>query len=132
MRIFVMVLLLLGAHFSLTVFAPAPAGKAKFYWPFAEDSKPIVGGIGGLPKQGNSVVIPLLALLAGLCLLAATLALFSVAVPKDWWPALVVAGSSASIVLYVLYLGPNALLPMAIDVVLLWGVLVQHWSATGL
>ena len=47
MKFVVLFLVILGAHFSLTPFAPAPAGAAKFYWPFAADSKPWLGFIGG-------------------------------------------------------------------------------------
>jgi len=131
-RILVLVLLLLGAHFSLTPFAPAQAGKARFYWPFAADSRSILSRVGGLPSQSGSIVTPLLGGLAGLCFLAAVPALFSVVVPASWWPFLVAVGSVASILLYVLYLGPNSLLPIAIDLVLLWGVLIQHWTVAAL
>lgn len=40
MRFVVLALLLLGAQFSATAFAPAEAGKAWLLWPFADDSKP--------------------------------------------------------------------------------------------
>ena len=132
MRIVVLALLIVAAHFSLTAFAPGQAGKALIYWPFAADSKPILAGVGGLPQQGGSILTPALAGLAGLCLLAAVAALFGVVVPADWWTLLVVAGSVLSITLFVLYLSPLSLLPIAIDLTLLWGVVLQHWTATAL
>lgn len=58
-RIVALVLLLLGAQFSATVFAPAATGKAWLLWPFANDSKSWLGVVGGLPKQSGSVVTPL-------------------------------------------------------------------------
>ena len=36
---------------------------------------------------------------------------------------------AASILLYVLYLGPFSLFPTLVDLILLWGVLNQHWTA---
>src|SRR3990172_2918439 len=81
MRIFVAVLLLLGAQFCLTAFAPTPAGKAWILWPFAEDSKPILNGVGGLPKQPGSLLTVLLAGVAGVGFLAAALGVFWRGIP---------------------------------------------------
>ena len=132
MRILVIILLILAAHFSLTPFAPAPVGQGTFYWPFAADSKSWLALIGGLPRQSGSVVTPLLAGLAGLGFLSAVIGLFGIAVPADVWPLLVAGASAASLLLYILYIGPWAILPMAIDAALLWGVLAQHWSVAAL
>jgi len=87
MRIIVLVLLIVAAHFSLIPFAPTSAGKAWFMWPFAADSKSWLGFVGGLPRQSGSVVTPLLAGLAGLGLLAAALGLFGV-LAQHWSVAL--------------------------------------------
>ena len=132
MRIIVIILLVLAAHFSLTPFAPAQAGKAMFYWPFAADSRPLLAFAGGLPSQSGSVLTPLLAGIAGLCLLAGALGLFGILVPANLWSLLVVAGAIASMLLYVVYFGVFALIPMIIDAVLLWGVFAQNWTAAGL
>jgi hypothetical protein len=70
MHIIVAMLLLLGAQFSLTAFAPAQPGKAWLLWPFAADAQPTLNGIGGLPQQSGSVLTPLLAGLSGLAFLA--------------------------------------------------------------
>lgn len=133
MRIVVTLLLLVGAHFSLTAFVPTQAGKAWIGWPFAADSRPILGGIGGLPGASGGLVTTVLAAVAGAGLLLAAISLFfGVIVPADWWQPLVVVAAAASILLYVLYLGLLALLPIALDVVILWGVLAQGWSLSGL
>ena len=126
MRYVILILLLLAAHFSLTPFAPAPVGKGTFYWPFAADSKPWLAGIGGLPQQSGRVITPLLAGLAGACFLAAALSLLGWVVPANWWMPLVLTASVASGLLYVLYLGPWSLLPIALDAVLLCGVFLQR------
>lgn len=128
----IIVLLLLATHFSLTPFAPAPAGKATFYWPFAADSKPWFAFIGGLPQQSGGFVTPLLAGLAGFGFLVAALSLLGWLIPAGWWMPSVVIACAASLLLYVLYFGMWAILPLAVDGVLLWGVLFQHWNVAGL
>lgn len=131
MKILVIVLLFLAAHFNATPFAPAPAGTAKFYWPFATDSKPWLGFIGGLPASGG-VVTSLLAGVAALGFVAALLALFGWLVPAHWFAPAILAASIASVLLYVLYFGAFSLLPLALDAILLVGVYVWHWSVAGL
>jgi hypothetical protein len=107
----------------LTALVPGP--RALFYWPFGPESKPIVGfGAGALTR--------LLSVIAGACLLAAAAALFGLIIPEAWFLPLVVVGSVASIVLYVLYLSVYSIIPIAIDVILLWGVLAQQWTAISL
>ncbi len=50
MRTIVIILLILGAHFSLTANVLARAGKAMLYWPFADDTKP-TSAFPGLPAR---------------------------------------------------------------------------------
>lgn len=126
MRYVVFALLLIAAHFAFTPFAPAPKGWIG--WPFGADSKPIFSFIGGLPSQSGNVLTPLLAGLAGLGFLGAVAALAGVAIPANWWKPLVMVAGIASALLYVLYFGKWSLLPLALDGVLLWGVLAQSWS----
>ncbi len=127
MKALLIVLLVLAAHFSATPFAPAPVGTAKFYWPFAEDSKPWLGFVGGLPVSGG-VVTALLAGVAALGFIASLLALFGWLVPAHWFTPSIVVASIVSILLYVLYFGAFSLLPIALDFILLWGILVRVWS----
>lgn len=133
MRFLILALLLLGAHFSLTAFAPAPAGKATFYWPFAADSRPWLPFIGGLPQQSGSVITPLLAGLAGLGFLLAALGLFGWVLPAAaWWTPVVLIASIASALLHIFYFGMGAIIPLIIDAVLIGGVLLQQWNVTAL
>jgi hypothetical protein len=88
--------------------------------------------MGGLPQQSGSVLTPILAGISGLGFLAAVLGLFGVVIPANWWTPLVLVAVVASVLLHVLYLGRWALLPIVVDAVLLWGVLVQHWTMIGL
>lgn len=123
MRILVAVLLVLGAHFSLTALIPGP--KALFYWPFGPESKPIIGA-------GIGVLRPVLSVIAGVCLLGAAAALFGLIIPAAWFVPLVVVGSIASILLYVLYLSVYSIIPIGIDTILLWGMLAQQWTVASL
>ena len=131
MKAILIALLVLAAHFSATPFAPAPAGTAKFYWPFAADLKSWLTAIGGLPASGG-IVTSLLAGVAALGFIASLLALFGWLVPANWFATAILAASIASVVLYVLYFGAFSLLPLALDIILIWGVLARGWSVAGL
>ena len=129
MRWMIFILLLLGVLFSLSAFTPATAGNAGLLWPFAVDSKPIVGFLGELPGQSSNVATPFLAGVATLFFLAALVGLFWEAVPTKLWPALVITAVVVSLLLYVLYFGVWMIAPILVDVALLWGVLSQRWTA---
>ena len=128
MKLLVTLLLLISAHFALTANVPAPAGQAWLLWPFAANSQAVLGltgtGIGNLTKILSGV--------AGICFLAALLALFGWLIPAEWWGVLVGIGALSSLILYLLYLGSGAILPIAIDLLLLWGVFIPHWSVANL
>jgi hypothetical protein len=126
MRWLVIVILLLGAHFSLT--AIAPGEKALFYWPFAKDSKPTLDILGAATKP----VTQLLSVVAGLCFLASVVAIFGWLIPPTWLPPLIIIGSVASALLFALNFGINALIPLALDAFLLWGVFGWHWTVATL
>lgn len=128
----VLVLLIAAAHFNLTPFAPTKAGQAWIGWPFAADSKSWAGVLVGLPSQSGSIITPLLAGVAGVGFLAAAACLLGWVVPADWFRPLLIAAGSASVLLYVLYFGPWALLPLALDVFLLYGLFGLNWSVAGL
>jgi hypothetical protein len=131
MKALLITLLILAAHFSATPFAPAPAGMGKFYWPFATDSKPWLGFVGGLPASGG-IVTAFLAGVAALGFIASLLAVFGWLIPAHWFTPLITAAAAGSVLVYILYFGIFSLLPIALNAILLWGVLVQGWSVTGL
>src|SRR5919204_2370097 len=132
MRLIVIILLALAAHLAATAFVPTTAGKAWFGWPFAADSRPWLGFIGGLPSQHGSTVTPLIAGIAVLGFVGAAFAVMGWWVPANWFTPLVIASAIASIALFVLYVSEWSLVPLALDAVLLWGVLLQNWSVTSL
>lgn len=129
MRTVVAACILLAAHFTLTIFVPGD--KALVYWPWGNNTRPVVAGLGGLPRN-DVLMTSLLAWLAGLAFLLAFAALFHTIVPETWFPVLVLAGSLASIILFGLHFSAVALLPIAINVILVFGILVQHWTVADL
>lgn len=122
MRWLVFILLLLGTLFCLSYFFPATAEKAGLLWPFATDSKPIVDFV-------SSITPAILAGIADLFFLTAIVGLFSEVVPTNWWPVFVIVATIASLLLYTLYFGDRMIVPVLVDLVLLWGVLTKRWSA---
>ena len=122
MRWLVIITLLLGAHFALT--AIVPGEKALLYWPFAKDSRPALDVLGSATKP----VTQLLSVVAGLCFLASAAAIPGWLVPAAWFVPLIVTGAVASALLFLLYIGINALVPLAIDAFLLWGVFGWRWT----
>ena len=126
MRWLIIVTLLLGAHFALT--AIAPGEKALFYWPFAKDSKPTLDVLGSATKP----ITQFLSIVAGLCFLASVAAIFGWLIPPALLPPLMIISSVASALLFMLYANINALIPLAIDAFLLWGVFGWHWTVTTL
>ncbi len=86
-QIIVLILLLLGAQFSATVLAPAQAGKGWILWPFAADSKSLLGFVGGVQHQSGNGFTPLLAFIGGLStlgFLTTAASLFGILVPASW------------------------------------------------
>lgn len=128
-RILVAILLLVGAHFSLTANVPAENGRAWLAWPFAADTRP---ALKILPEEAARPLTSLLSVVAGACFVGAAMSLFGLMVPASWWRPLVVTAAVSSALLYLLYIGPLALLPLVIDALLLWGVLVWGWTVAGL
>ena len=132
-------LLIVAWHFPTTFFVPGGTGQpaadgGSLIWPFGRGSGPLLAGVPGFvaPPSMTSFTSPSVAMAAaGIASLAFLLALFSlwgVVIPADWWRPAAIVGSVASIVLFVIYLGPLAIVPLAVDLVVLWGVLIQGWT----
>jgi hypothetical protein len=128
MRYLIALLLLLSAHFALTANVPASAGQEWIFWPFSADSRAVLG----LTGDGVNNITKLLSVIAGACFLAALLALFGLIIPAEWWGVLVGIAATSSLILYTLYFGLWAVLPIAIDSFLLWGIFIPHWSVANL
>ena len=61
-------------------------------------------------------------------MIGAGLATIGWIVPASWWPALVVTGTASSLLVLVLFFHPWLVIGVAIDVVLLYLVLVNGWD----
>jgi|GEM_PF-3430790 len=127
-----LVLILLGARFSLTAFVPAQAGKAWVLCPFSADSRARLRLVGGLPTESGSLLVPLLAGITVLSFLVAAFGLFWRGAPEGWWSVLVLGASAGSALLYLLFLGRWAILLLAVVAALRWGMLLQSRTAAGL
>ncbi|HEU5325153.1 MAG TPA: hypothetical protein VFV59_04645 [Candidatus Limnocylindria bacterium] len=118
----------LAANFVMSYIIPAPAPSP--WWlvfPFGREGAQATwtfGRIDGFP-------LVLMLAVAGLTVLAfigAFLATFGIWVAADLWRALVIVGASGSLALFLLHLGPWAVAPLALDLLLLWVALSAVWT----
>jgi hypothetical protein len=128
MWIVILVLLFLGAQLNLTALVPLQVGDpapplwvgGRLLWPFAVETRTL------LPGDALNTLTPILAIASAMCFLLAAAALLRWVVPGQWFPWLVVAGAILSIVLQVIWLSGWAVLPLLVDVALLWVVFGSH------
>src|SRR5262249_6968413 len=106
----------------------APAATPQLLWPFAVSTKPIAG----LPSQPAGAVTTLLAGTAAILFLLALVGLFWKAIPSKFWPALVIVGAIAALLLHILYFSEWMIVPIVVEVVMVWGVLTKRWTAESL
>jgi hypothetical protein len=125
MRIVLLVLLLLAAHLNLSALVPLQTGDApppwwvggRLLWPFAEETDTLL-----LSGEALNTLTPTLAITSALCFLMAVAALLRRGVPGQWFPWLIVAGAVPSTVLHVIWFSAWAVLPLLVNVALLWAV----------
>jgi hypothetical protein len=103
---------------------PATAGGPA--WPFDLGHSWVLAPLGLDPAVGRLLGVALVALTLGGFALAALSALGIG--PAGLWPAAVTIGAIASIALLALFFHPWLVLGVAIDLVLLWAVLVANWE----
>jgi hypothetical protein len=70
----------------------------------------------------------LLVAMTVVALVAGGLATIDLLVPASWWPGLVVAGATTSLLVLIVFFHPWLVVGMAIDVGLLYLVLVNGWD----
>lgn len=136
LRIVVTVLLIVAWHFPTTFFVPqdAPNDRGWLIWPFGKASSPVFDGLQGLiaPSTPTAVTSPTLAMVAAgissLAFIIAIASLWGIVVPSAWLQPAAVVGSVASIVLFLIYLSPLSIIPLAADIAVLWGVLIASWT----
>jgi hypothetical protein len=129
MWILMLILLLLAAQLNLTALVPLQPGDipppwwvgGRLIWPFAVETHTLIP-----PGDLLNALTPFLGIVSAVCFLLAAAALLRSLVPRKWFQWLVVAGVVLSIVLQVIWFSGWAILPLVVDVVLLWAVLGQH------
>ena len=127
--------LLLATQLNLSALVPAAPGQVPppwwtgggLLWPFFSDTSTL------LPAGGiRDALTPILGVSSALCFLLAAAAFLGWFVPASWFSALVVAGAVVSIVLQVIWISGWAVLPLIVDVALLWSVLVLRVAVESL
>jgi hypothetical protein len=135
MWILMLVLLLLGAQLNLTALVPLQPGSppppwwvgGMLLWPFAVETRTLV------PKGDVlNTLTPILAGASATLFLLAVAALLRWVVPGEWFRWLIVAGAVLSIALQVIWLSGWAVLPLLVDLALLWAVFGQHVTVASL
>lgn len=134
MWILILVLLLLGAQLNLSGIVPLQIGDSpapwwvggRLLWPFALETRTLL--------QGNplNTLTPILAITSGIFFLLAAAALLRWLVPGQWFGWLIVAAALLSIGLQIIWFSGWAILPLIVDIALLWAVFGQHVTVRGL
>ena len=138
LRIAATVLIFVAWHFPTTFFVPAgaPTERGWIVWPFGQQTHPAFDAFTGVvaptvPTATSSPTVAMVAAgIASLSFIIAAAALWGIVVPAAWWQPTLVIGASCSLVLFLVYLSPLALIPLVVDLIVLWGVLSQGWSTT--
>lgn len=134
MWILILVLLLLGAQLNLSGIVPLQVGDSpapwwvggRLLWPFAVETRTLLQG------DALNTVTPILAIASAILFLLAAAALLRWRVPGEWFPWLIVAGAVLSIVLQVVWFSGWAILPLIVDIALLWAIFAQHLTVRSL
>lgn len=125
MWIVVLVTLLFEGHINLTALVPLLPGDApppwwvggRLFWPFAVETRTVF-----ITGDLLNAITPILSIGSGMLFLLAAAALLRWLVPSKWFRWLIVSGVILSIILQVIWLTPWAILPILIDLALLWAV----------
>jgi hypothetical protein len=128
-------LLILQAHFAASYLVPLDreaqatfGGLLRWAWPWAIGDG---GLLGRIPASGDYPVsgVFLAGSAAGLFFLAA-LAVVGIWVPFGWWRVLAMGGAILSLLLMVGFFGATKVLPMVLDLVVLWAATTNRLPAT--
>ena len=129
-----LVLLLLAAHLNLTAIVPLQAGDppppwwvgGMLFWPFDLTTRTLLRG------DLLNTLTPILAISSALLFLMAAAALLRRIVHAQWFSWMIVAGAGLSIVLQTIWFSGWAILPLLVDIALLWTVFGQQLTVRDL
>jgi len=131
LRLLIAALLIGHAMIHTGFLAPRPPKTAGGPpWPFELDRSWILDALGLGHEIGRQVGVALVAVTLGGFALAAVAALGIG--PAGLWPAAAGVGAVGSLAALLLFFHPWLVLAMAIDLALLWAVLVLGWAPDGL
>ena len=128
------VLLVLQAHFAASYLVPLDSGAQrqfggllKWAWPWSIGDG---GLLGRIPASGEYPIVGVwLAGGAALLFVLAALAVMGWWVPFGWWRVLAMGGAVLSLLLMLGFFGVTKLLPMVLDLVVLWAAMADRMSA---
>jgi hypothetical protein len=127
-------LLVLQAHFAASYLVPLDreaqgefGGLLRWVWPWAIGDG---GLLGRIPASGDYPLSGVfLAGSAAVVFFLAALAVVGIWVPFGWWRVLAMGGAILSLLLMAGFFGATKLLPMALDLVVLWAAITNWISA---
>jgi hypothetical protein len=96
-------------------------------WPFGVETHTLLP-----PGDALNTFTPILAILSATCFLLAAAILLRWVVPQNWFPWLIVGGAVFSIALQLIWLSGWTILPLLVNVSLLWVVFGQHVNVSSL
>jgi|SRR3990170_3913465 len=134
MWIVVLILILLGAQLNLTALVPLKVGDptppwwvgGRLIWPFGVETKTLLSG------DLLNTLTPTLGVASAVLFLMAAGALLHWWVPEGWFQWLIIGGAILSIPLQVIWFSGWAVLPILVDIALLWAVFGQHITVASL
>lgn len=124
-------LLVLQAHFAASYLVPLDreaqgtfGGLLRWAWPWSIGDG---GLLGRIPASGDySISGVWLAGAAALMFILAALAVIGIWVPFGWWRVLAMGGAILSLLLMAGFFGATKLLPMALDLVVVWAAMTNR------
>jgi hypothetical protein len=128
-------LLVLQAHFAASYLVPLDreaqgefGGLLRWAWPWSIGDG---GLLGRIPASGEYPISGVwLAGTAALAFILAALAVVGWWVPLGWWKVLAIGGAILSLLLMAGFFGATKLVPMALDLVVLWAAITNRFPAS--
>jgi hypothetical protein len=135
MWVLVLIALLLGTQLNLTAIVPLQPGGTpppwwvggRLLWPFAVETRTLI-------PRGDllNTLTPVLGILSATCFVLAALALLRWGIPAHWFTWLIIVGAVSSLVLQVVWFTGWAVLPILVNIALLWAVVARNVTVGGL
>jgi hypothetical protein len=127
-------LLILQAHFAASYLVPLDreaqgtfGGLLRWAWPWSIGDG---GLLGRIPASGDYPISGVfLGGTAAVAFFVAAMAVVGIWVPFGWWRVLAMGGAILSLLLMARFFGATKLLPMALDLIVLWAAIADWISA---